>query len=116
MAKQLTAFIRTLQEAEPYDQDEPGEALFHTMVNQDEIPGLSVGHVELKGPIHKTPASHGDWHQAYFVYHGSGVIHLADRTQAIEAPTMISIPKNTHHAVEVPAGGELRYIYINQWR
>lgn len=48
MAKQLTAFIRTLQEAEPYDQDEPGEALFHTMVNQDEIPGLSVGHVELK--------------------------------------------------------------------
>ena len=34
MAKQLTAFIRTLQEAEPYDQDE--------------IPGLSVGHVELK--------------------------------------------------------------------
>lgn len=109
-------FIRHLSEANPYEQEEPGEAFFHTMVVEDEIPGLSAGHVTLEGPIHKTPAIHTEWHQAYFIYSGSGVIHLGQKTCEVEAPVMVSIPKNTRHSVEVPAGESLKYLYINQWR
>ena len=116
MADQLVPFIRHCSEAEPYEQEEPGEAHFRTMLKLDEIPGLVVGHVELKGPIHKTPGSHAEWHQAYFVYFGSGIIHLGDKTQTVHAPTLISIPKNTHHSVEVPEGEEIRYIFVNQYR
>ena len=109
-------FVRHLSDAEPYEQDEPGEAAFHTMMREDEIPGLSAGHVALEGPIHKTPATHADWHQAYFIYAGSGTIHLGDETHAVTAPAMVAIPKNTHHSVEVVAGESLRYLFINQWR
>ena len=116
MADQPAPFIRHYRDAEPYEQEEPGEAYFRMMMNKDEIPGLQVGHVELKGPIHKTPGAHDEWHQAYFIYAGSGIIHLGETTEAVEAPTMIAIPKDTHHSVEVPEGAEMRYIYINQWR
>ena len=116
MADQPVPFIRHYDQADPYEQEEPGEAFFRMLSRHDEIPGLDFGHVELKGPIHKTVAAHDEWHQAYFVYSGSGVIHLGDDTHTVGAPTLISIPRNTNHSVEVPAGQEIRYIYINQFR
>lgn len=116
MPESLHPFVRHLSEAEPYDQEEPGTAFFHTMIREDEIPGLSAGHVALEGPIRKTPATHADWHQAYFIYAGSGTIHLGTETYPVKAPAMVAIPKNTHHAIEVAEGQVLRYLYINQWR
>ncbi len=115
MSRSLIPFIRSLREAEPYEQEEPGEASFHDLMKRDEIPGLQVGHVELKGPIHKTPGAHDAWHQAYFIYEGAGIVHLGDETRQVEAPALVSIPKHTNHSVEVPDGGVMRYIYINQW-
>jgi len=115
IADQPTPFIRHYSDAEPYEQEEPGEAHFRMMMKKDELPGLQLGHVVLKGPIHKTPASHEQWHQAYFVYSGSGIIHLGDKTQTVKAPVVVSIPRNTRHSVEVPDGGELHYIFVNQW-
>lgn len=80
MSEVPAPFVRHLADAEPYDQEAPGITTFHTMMHEDEIPGLSAGHVALEGPIRKTPAAHADWHQAYFIYAGSGTIHLGSKT------------------------------------
>jgi mannose-6-phosphate isomerase-like protein (cupin superfamily) len=108
--------IRPLNEAEPYEQEEPGEAWFRRLMSRDEIPGMAMGHVHLKGPIHKTPGAHDDFHQTYFIYEGSATIHLADRAQAVEAPTLVMIPRNTTHSVQVAEGKQLRYVFVNQYQ
>ena len=58
-------------------------------MKKDEIPGMQMGHVHLKGPIHKTAAAHHEFHQTYFIYEGSGTIHLGARTQLVKAPTIV---------------------------
>lgn len=108
--------IRLLSEAESYTQDEPGEAYFHMLMQKDEIPGMQMGHVHLKGPIHKTPGAHDEFHQTYFIYEGAATIHLRDEQRTLQAPAVIMIPKATMHSVEVAEGNELRYVFVNQFR
>ena len=62
--KKPTPFIRTFDEAEPYPQEEDGEACFNRLLHLGEIPGLCMGRVRLKGPMHKKAASHTDWDQS----------------------------------------------------
>ncbi len=115
-AVDIEAIIRTFADARPYTQDEPGEARFALLLAKDEVPGLQIGLVELVGPIHKTPAAHDAWEQIYLILEGSGTIHLPGRADHIEGATMVVIPKNTMHSVELRAGERIRYVYINQYR
>lgn len=107
--------VRSLDDAPSYEQNEPGEAYFNMLINKGEIPGIQMGHVHLKGSIHKTPGAHDEFHQSYFLYEGSGTIHIGDKTKNVQAPTVVIIPKNTTHSVEVAGNKELRYIYVNQY-
>jgi len=109
-------FVRSFAEAEPYHQEEPGEATFHWLLKKDEVPGLQMGRVELKGPIHKTPAVHEDFHQTYLLLSGSATIYLDDQQESVTAPAVVVIPKNTRHSVQVPQGAALSYVFVNQLR
>lgn len=108
--------VRTFTEAEPYEQDEPGEAHFRWLLRRDEVPGLQVGLVELVGPIHKTPAAHAEWNQAYIVLSGKATIHLGEDTHHVTEPTVVVIPKGTMHSVAVSAGDRVQYVFANQYR
>ena len=77
---------------------------------------MQMGHIELKGPIHKIPAAHHEFHQCYFIQEGAATIYLKDQPRTVQSPTVIMIPKDTHHPVEVANGDELRYVFVNQYR
>lgn len=108
--------VRSFSDAEPYEQDEPGESCFHWLLKKDEIPELQIGLVELAGPIHKTPASHEEFHQVYLIQSGQGTIHLGDQQRYVDGPTVVVIPKGTRHSVELAGGQVLRYVFVNQYR
>jgi len=110
------AFIRAFADAKPYTQDEPGEATFNFLLEKDEVPGLQMGLVKLQGPIHKTPAAHETWEQVYLILEGTATIHLAEQTQRVETQSVVVIPKNSMHSVEVLEGESVRYVYVNQYR
>jgi len=107
--------VRKFDDALPYQQPEPGDARFSWLIGQGEFPGVTCGRVRLKGPIHKTPATHTGWDQAYLVIRGSGTVHLAGKPHRVEGPTVILIPRGTHHSVELAAGEELEYAFFNQY-
>jgi mannose-6-phosphate isomerase-like protein (cupin superfamily) len=109
-------FVRPQADWMPYTQPEPPGASFQYVLKQDEVPGLTLGHVTLTGPIHKTPATHTEWEQVYLILAGSGTVHLAGTSTKISGPGVVVIPKHTHHSVELAAGESLKYVYINQHR
>ena len=82
----------------------------------DEVPGLQIGLVHLEGPIHKTPGAHEDFDQVYVIYAGSGMIHLGDLHQRVDGPTVVIIPRNTVHSIELQQGENMAYTFINQHR
>lgn len=114
--QQVQPLVRSYQDAEQYEQEEPGKALFRWILKKDEIPGLQMGLVELKGPMHKTPATHIEFHQAYLIQSGRGTIHLGNEQRRVDGPTIVVIPKGVRHSVELAAGEELQYVYVNQHR
>ena len=116
MNKQTSAVIRTFDQCEPYTQDEPGSASFRWAVKKDEVPGLQIGLVHLEGPIHKTPAAHEDFEQVYVIHAGAGTIHLGDQHRRIDGPTIVIIPRNTIHSIELKLGERMEYAFVNQWR
>ena len=107
--------IRNFEDAEPYEQEEPGNARFNWLIKQGEFPGISSGRVRLAGPIHKTPATHTEWDQAYFILAGSATIHLGNRSVKVNDPTVVLIPRGTHHSVELSEGESVEYIFVNQY-
>ena len=107
--------VRPFDQAPAYQQDEPGDARFNWLIQKNEIPGLCVGRVRLRGPIHKTPAAHDTFHQAYLVIAGQGTIHVGQASYTIDGPTVIVIPKNTRHSVQLQAGQSIEYAFINQY-
>jgi len=113
--KKYQALIRKFTDAEAYEQDEPGEARFNWLIKDDEFPGIKSGRVRLIGPIHKTPATHIEWDQAYFILSGRAIIHLAGQSMSISEPAVVLIPRGTHHSVEVGANEEIEYLFVNQY-
>lgn len=113
--KPYTPLIRKFEEAEPYEQDEPGEAKFNWLIKEGEFPGISSGRVRLKGPIHKTPATHDTWDQAYIILKGRAIVHLEDKKLPVIDQSIVLIPRGTYHSVEVKAGEEIEYVFINQY-
>ena len=108
--------IRTFEQAPAYDQHEPGDARFNWLIQKDEVPGLCVGRVRLAGPIKKTPAAHDAWEQAYIILQGHARVHVGDACHHVDQPAVIIIPRDTMHWVEVDAGKQIEYIFINQYR
>ena len=109
-------FIRPIADWQPYNQNEQPGVAFLRILNTDEVPGLTLGQVTLTGPVHKTPAAHDKWEQVYLILAGTGTVHLGDTSRRICGPGVIVIPKHTRHSVELQAGEELKYVYINQHR
>ena len=116
LESRLRPFVRTFDQARGYEQDEPGKADFSYVLEHDEIPGLCMGRVVLEGPIHKTPAAHDSWHQAYLILNGTGTVHLAGAARRLDGPALVVIPVGTMHSVELGEGERLEYVYINQYR
>jgi len=108
--------IIPFSQAEPYEQKEPGDATFGWLLKKDRVPGLQSGLVKLRGPIHKTPAAHEEFHQVYMVMNGTATIHLGGQSRRVSGPTVVIIPKGTRHSVELRAGEAIEYVFINQWR
>lgn len=108
-------FVRTFDEAEPYKQDEPGDARFNWLVKIDEVPGTAMARVRLKGPIRKTPAVHA-FHQVYLVLNGAATVHLGEKSCRVGRPAVVVIPAGTIHAVEAAEGETIEYVYFNQFR
>ena len=115
MIQPLTPLIRSFEEGEPYTQDEADGASFRWLLKKDEVTGLQMGLVELKGPIHKKPASHGQWEQVYLIFSGSGTIHLGRDSRHVSGCAIVVIPRNTTHSVELQAGEMMQYVYVNQY-
>jgi len=113
---EVQAMIEALVDRPTYEQDEPGDAAFRMLLAKGEVPGLQVGHVTLNGPMRKTPAAHGEWHQVYLVIKGSGHIQVGDDGKQVNGPTVVVIPRNVNHYVEVGEGESIEYVYINQYR
>lgn len=105
--------IRRFADAEPYDQPEPGDAAFAWLLKRGELGQLQIGHVRLTGPIHKTPAIHQAFDQVYLVLRGRAVVHVGDDDIAIDGQTVVTIPHDTHHSIEVAAGDEVEYVFVN---
>lgn len=108
--------IRPFSQLIKYDQDEPGEATFHWVLENNEIPDVCMGLVTLKGPIHKTPATHDEFDQVYLVFSGTATVHLDDRDIRITEPSAVIIPAGTHHSVELQLDETLQYVFVNRWR
>jgi len=104
-----------VSDGEPYTQDEPPGASFRWLLKPAQVPGMCLGHVTLQGPIHKTPAAHADWDQVYLVLSGEGTIHLGEKSQAIRGQTVVVIPRNTRHSVQLAAGQTMTYVFINEY-
>jgi len=111
----MKPFVRTFDQAEPYAQEEPGDARFNWLLKKNELPGLCIGRVRMKGPIHKTPASHEGWDQVYVIMEGSGTVHLESESISVKARSVVTIPQFTQHSVELKSGEEIEYIYINRY-
>lgn len=107
--------IMPINAGEPYTQDEPPGAEFRWLLKPLQVPGMCLGHVTLQGPIHKTPAAHPDWDQVYLILSGEGTIHLGDRSQPVSGQTVVVIPRNTRHSVELVAGQTMTYVFFNEY-
>lgn len=116
MSDKVECLIRRFEDAQRYEQEEPGDALFNWLLEEDEIPGLQIGRVRLRGPIHKTVAAHTEMHQVYLILNGCATIHLGAETQTVSGPTVVVIPKNTDHSVQVADGNSVEYVFVNQYR
>lgn len=102
-------------QAERYEQEEPGAAVFRWLLKKDEIEDLCIGLVTLTGPIHKTPAEHSAWDQIYLIFAGQGTIHLGDRLQQVTGPAIIVIPRDTWHSVQLQTNETITYAFINKY-
>src|SRR5688572_8652042 len=116
MSATRTPFVRPISEWVPYKTDEQPGVAFLRILNTDEVPGMTLGQVTLTGPVHKTPATHDNWEQVYLILAGTGTVHLGNTSQKISGPSVVVIPRHAHHSVELRAGEELKYVYINQHR
>ena len=108
--------VLSFEQAPAYTQPEPGDARFNWLLPKDEIPGLCIGRVRLRGPIHKTPAKHAEFHQVYVVLQGQCTIHLDGQSHLVSEPSIVVIPKNTMHSVELTAGQSVEYAFVNQFK
>ncbi len=107
--------IASFGDGEPYTQAEPPGASFRWLLKQGDVAGLCMGLVTLEGPIHKTPASHAEWDQVYLIFQGQGTIHLGEVSQHVSGPTVVVIPRNTRHSVQLAAGESIQYVFVNEY-
>ena len=115
MSQSPEPMVKAFADCEPYTQDEPPGASFKWLLKKDQVPGLCMGLVTLEGPIHKTPAAHEEWEQVYVIHSGTGTLHMAGKDYRIAGPSIVVIPKNTMHSMELKAGEKMQYAFVNQY-
>ncbi len=73
-----------------------------------------MGLVTLVGPTYTQTGHHTDSYQVYLVLSGNGTVRIGEKAVHVEGPTVVVIPHNTDHAVELAEGETMQYIYVNQ--
>jgi mannose-6-phosphate isomerase-like protein (cupin superfamily) len=58
---------------------------------------------------------HDKWHQFYIILKGKGIMQIGEEKIPVAAPSVIMIPFNTLHALEVEKNEEVEYVYVNQF-
>ena len=105
----FTAF----DDCDTYTQDDAAGLSFRKVLPEGIVSDLDMGLVTAEGPTHKHPGRH-EWDQVYLVFHGKGYIHLDDRRIRIDRPGIAVIPAGIEHSMEVDAGDEMQYVYVNR--
>lgn len=106
---------RTFEEGTPYTQESGPDCKFLTILGKCEVGDMGAGLIKMKGPSWNKPAAHDSWQQFYIVLKGSGLMRIGDDKFPVAARSVIMIPFNTVHAMEVRENEEIEYMYVNQY-
>ena len=112
--KNMNKYTKKFGEGEPYTQESGPDCKFSAILKKGEVGDMQAGLVCMKGPTWNEPASHDKWHQFYILLKGKGIMKIGDEKFPVMAPSIIKIPYNTLHAMEVEKGEYVEYIYVNQ--
>jgi mannose-6-phosphate isomerase-like protein (cupin superfamily) len=107
--------IRKFADGEKYTQEAGPNCEFMTVLKRGEAGDMGAGLIKMQGPTWNKPASHDKWHQFYILLKGTGIMLIGEKKFPVSAPSVITIPLNTTHAMEVAANESVEYIYVNQY-
>lgn len=107
-------YIRKFSDGIPYTQECGPNCEFLTILKKGEVGDMGSGFIKMKGPTWNKPAAHDKWNQFYIILKGNGIMQIGDEKYPVTGPSVVMIPFNTLHALEVEEGEEVEYIYVNQ--
>jgi mannose-6-phosphate isomerase-like protein (cupin superfamily) len=110
----LDLYVKKFEECLTYEQESGPNVEYQRLLPRGVVADLSMGLVTLVGPTYTKTGRHTDWHQVYLVISGSGTVKIGEKAVRVEGPTIVVIPYNTDHAVELAEGETMQYIYVNQ--
>lgn len=106
-------YAKRLEEAEPF---ECAGIQFGMVLPRDVTGSVEVVWERLE-PSMRTPLDqHLSFDQLFFILKGTGEVTVGSETQAIQAATVIFIPRATTHSVRCTSDEGLEYLYFNVWR
>lgn len=111
----MTPYIRKFRDCDEYTQECGPNCEFRALLPKGLIGDLGAGLVTMKGPTWNVMARHDGWQQVYLVLSGEGTMVIDGRKYPVSGPTVIQIPFNTDHAMELAEGQEMQYVYVNQF-
>lgn len=106
--------VRKFSEGEPYTQECGPNCEFRTILKKGEVGDMGAGVIKMKGPTWNKLAAHDKWHQFYIILKGKGTMQIGDEKFPVTAPSVVMIPFNTMHALQLAEGEEVEYVYVNQ--
>ena len=108
-------YIKKFEECKEYTQESGPNCEYRSLLPKGIVRDLGAGLVTMKGPTWNVRAKHKDWEQVYFILSGEGTMIINGNRYTVSGPTVIQIPYNTNHAMELGEGQEIQYIYVNQF-
>lgn len=106
--------FRKFSDGEKYTQESGPGCEFTTILKKGEAGDMNAGLIKMRGPTWNKLTAHDKWHQFYILLKGRGIMRIEDERVHVSAPSVVMIPFNTMHAMEVETGEEVEYIYVNQ--
>ena len=110
----MNKYTRAFSEGKSYTQESGPDCKFSKILMKGEIGDMEAGLIKMKGPTWNKPAVHDKWHQFYILLKGKGIMKIGEKKFSVKAPSIIKIPYNTVHAMEVEKDEYVEYIYVNQ--
>lgn len=110
----MDLYVKKFEECPTYEQESGPNVEYRRLLPRGVVADLSMGLVALVGPTYTKTGRHSDWRQVYLVISGSGTVKIGEKAVRVEGPTVVVIPHNADHAVELAEGERMQYIYVNQ--